>query len=312
MCEQLATKARAVAQGSAWDLFRTPSDEGRVPAAVKLFLEQKLRRVAEREPERYNENSPLGNAITEAVDLADNLEAWPDALSALAQTLDVSCAELLMEAAVAMPEKHKMEVTMQMVRGLSALMWSRSTLVLDLTNGELQLESALALFRAFRPAAVTSLKLSGSFITFMISGGGRDPGGVRALCSVLHDSSCALGELDLSGNYLGPDSGVMLGKAIAAARSLNSINLSDNDLVSETDVKADLVQGTSFGVGDEVTYEGREMIIASMKNSDGEIKLLDLSGVKALADGLATSNSLTSIDMSKNRYILLHPVTSQR
>ena len=54
------------------------------------------------------------------------------------------------------------------------------------------------------------------------------------------------------------------------------------------------------------------MIIASMKNSDGEIKLLDLSGVKALADGLATSNSLTSIDMSKNRYILLHPVTSQR
>ena len=48
-----------------------------------------------------------------------------------------------------------------------------------------------------------------------------------------------------------------------------------------TYVKADLVQGTSFEVGDKVTYKGCEMIVSKGKDSDGEIKMINLSGVKA-------------------------------
>ena len=46
-------------------------------------------------------------------------------------------------------------------------------------------------------------------------------------------------------------------------------------------MKADLVQGTSFEVGDKVTYKGCGMIVSKGKDSDGEIKMINLSGVKA-------------------------------
>ena len=49
-------------------------------------------------------------------------------------------------------------------------------------------------------------------------------------------------------------------------------------------------------MGDKVMYEGREMTISKGKDSDGDIKMIDLSGVKALADGIAVSHSLTSVE----------------
>ena len=88
---------------------------------------------------------------------------------------------------------------------------------------------------------------------------------------------------------------------MGVSRSLTSIDLSSNNLAGETSyVKATQVQGTSFEVGDKVTYEGREMIVSKGKDRDGEIKMIDLSGVKALADGIAVSGSLTSINLSEN------------
>ena len=84
--------------------------------------------------------------------------------------------------------------------------------------------------------------------------------------------------------------------AIRDSQFLTSIDLSSNNLAGETGyVKANQVQGSSFEVGDKVTYKGLEMIISKGKDHDGDIKMIDLSGVKALADGIAVSRSLTQV-----------------
>ena len=84
--------------------------------------------------------------------------------------------------------------------------------------------------------------------------------------------------------------------AIRDSQFLTSIDLSSNNLAGETGyVKANQVQGSSFEVGDKVTYKGLEMIISKGKDHYGDIKMIDLSGVKALADGIAVSRSLTQV-----------------
>jgi hypothetical protein len=100
---------------------------------------------------------------------------------------------------------------------------------------------------------------------------------------------------------LGVKGAQMAADLLRVSTSLTSVNLSSNNLAGETGyVKADRVQGTSFEVGDKVTYEGREMIISKGKDSGGDIKMIDLSGVKVLAEGIAVSASLTKISLAKN------------
>ena len=73
--------------------------------------------------------------------------------------------------------------------------------------------------------------------------------------------------------------------------------MSSNSLTGETGyIKATEVQGSSFDVGDQVTYQGREMTISKGKNSDGDIKMSDLSGIKELASAIAVSSSLTRLE----------------
>ena len=60
-------------------------------------------------------------------------------------------------------------------------------------------------------------------------------------------------------------------------------------------VKKSKVQGSSFEVGAKVTYEGREMTVSMAPDSDGDIKMYDLSGVMALAACLPECRSLTSL-----------------
>ena len=48
-------------------------------------------------------------------------------------------------------------------------------------------------------------------------------------------------------------------------------------------IKTSEVQGPSFEVGAKVTYEGREMTVGTAPDSDGEMKMMDLSGFMALA-----------------------------
>ena len=100
----------------------------------------------------------------------------------------------------------------------------------------------------------------------------------------------------LSFNELGPDGAAALAPGIAASASLTELNLASNNLAGETGyVKATKVQGSSFTVGDKVVYEGREMVISKGKDNDGEIRMIDMSSVKALADSLTVNEALTKI-----------------
>ena len=56
-------------------------------------------------------------------------------------------------------------------------------------------------------------------------------------------------------------------------------SLASNNLAGETGyIKTSEVQGSSFEVGAKVTYEGREMTVSMAPDSDGEMKMIDLSG----------------------------------
>ena len=56
-------------------------------------------------------------------------------------------------------------------------------------------------------------------------------------------------------------------------------SLAGNNLAGETGyIKTSEVQGSSFEVGAKVTYEGREMTVSMAPDSDGEMKMIDLSG----------------------------------
>jgi len=82
MVEQLRRGAqRDVETNPAW--VRLRDADGRCPA-VDRFFEGMLAPLAEHEVTHYNENGPLGDAIQEAVALADGISRWPEGLKALA------------------------------------------------------------------------------------------------------------------------------------------------------------------------------------------------------------------------------------
>ena len=73
-------------------------------------------------------------------------------------------------------------------------------------------------------------------------------------------------------------------------------SLASKNLAGETGrINKSKVQGSSFGVGAKVTYEGRDMTVSRAPNSDGAIKMIDLSGVLALAASLPECG-LTSLE----------------
>ena len=78
-------------------------------------------------------------------------------------------------------------------------------------------------------------------------------------------------------------------------------SLARNNLASETGyVKRSKVQGASFEVGAKVTYQGREMTVSKAPDSDGEIKMVDMSGVFALAASLPECRTLTSLECASH------------
>ena len=82
MIEQLRRGARRDAETNpAWVMLRNA--DGRCPA-VDRFLEDTLAPLGEHEATHYNHNGPLGNAIQEAVALAESVARWPEGLKALA------------------------------------------------------------------------------------------------------------------------------------------------------------------------------------------------------------------------------------
>ena len=93
MCDQLAVKARHEAQGDAWNVLRKKDDMGTVQLAVDAFLNERLMPLALKDAEHYNENGPLGEAIREAVAVAQILSGWPQGLQALAEVAKVGQAK---------------------------------------------------------------------------------------------------------------------------------------------------------------------------------------------------------------------------
>ena len=74
---------------------------------------------------------------------------------------------------------------------------------------------------------------------------------------------------------------------LAVTGSLTALDLASNNLAGVTGyIKASEVQGSSFNVGDKVLYQGREMVVSTAIDSDGEIMMSDLSGINAIADAL--------------------------
>ena len=57
-------------------------------------------------------------------------------------------------------------------------------------------------------------------------------------------------------------------------------------------MKATEVQGASKKVGAKVVYQGREMIVSKGVDSDGDLKMLDLSGVGAALTGSALTDAV--------------------
>ena len=73
-------------------------------------------------------------------------------------------------------------------------------------------------------------------------------------------------------------------------------SLASNNLSGETDyVNKSKVQGSSFEIGAKMTYEGREMTVSKAPNHVGDIKMVNMSGVFALAAALPEAKSLRSL-----------------
>ena len=74
-------------------------------------------------------------------------------------------------------------------------------------------------------------------------------------------------------------------------------SISNTNLAGETGwVNPTEVQGASKEVGAKVVYQGREMIVSKGVDRYGELKMVDLSGITALADALKANAALTSLE----------------
>lgn len=71
---------------------------------------------------------------------------------------------------------------------------------------------------------------------------------------------------------------------------------SSNSLCGATDyVKASEVEGDSKEQGAKVMYQGREMVVSTGVDDDGELQMIDISGITALADTLKTNTTLQAL-----------------
>ena len=274
MCEELAAKARQVAQSDEWDAFR--GDEEGVPAAVDAFLKERLLPLAEEEAEHYNDNAPLGEAIQEAVAISDILDGWPQELHSLSKEVGAESAKALVisEEALVLP---KGELKQQVAEGICALMWVRPALDLDLNGRKMAPECLAVLCRALQ-TSVMSLSLSKTDF----AKDGNDLSGMRHLCAALRDErrSGGLRTLELAENSLKADAGRMLAEAIAVSKSITEINLRNNKLGPDG--------AKALGPAISVSKSLMEINLAG--------NYLGPEGAKALGPAISVSKSLTSIE----------------
>ena len=110
-------------------------------------------------------------------------------------------------------------------RGITALMWARSSLKIDLAETKVSPDCLALLARSLGPSVKGLMLCKTDFAK-----GGNDLSGFCVLCLALSDaSSCAgLLSLDLSCNSLKPDAAVVLAKAMRANASVTSVRAFGN------------------------------------------------------------------------------------
>jgi len=220
MCGQLEVKARQVASSDEWSAL--PG----VPDAACLFLKERLQPLAAGEAEQYNENAPLGEAIAEAVAVADDLGRWLGGLADLAKLLNAESVGSLVQSSEAVVLANT-EVTRSVVCGISALIWARPSFELDLTGSKLAPDNLVVLSRALRPT-VTSLLLADCDV----AKGGGNLIGVERLCSALSDQGGGLQKLSLQGNRLPAEAIALLANGLKGHASLKELDLADNNITN--------------------------------------------------------------------------------
>jgi len=181
---------------------------------------------------------------------------------------------------------------------------STSLATLDLSNRvrsslKFGLKGAAALASAIgESSSLTSLDLGGNWL--------RDEGTAVVTTALRDNSSCQLKELRIHNNGIASAGTMSVAAYVAASTSLEDLDVSSNNLAGKSGLvrAAELQaggqaggQGATFHVGDQVTYQGREMSIATVDRYGG-IEMIDLSGIRALADSLAANSSLRQLDVS--------------
>ena len=239
---------------------------GGVEAVVETFLDSKLGALTSREPEYYNENGPLGDAIQEAVALASILDGWPRGLLHLAERQGVPCRDgptsLLRSAEATFTPAGESPLRLMEAYGLVALFWARAALsALDLSKRKLAPEVVSALTRGL-PARLSWLSLEACDIAKR----GNDLAGLQCLCQFASLPDSGLLTLRLASNALLPTACAPLSHALQHSPSLTAVDLSHNSLC-----------GKAHGIG---KYEP--------------------SGIEAVARALTTNRTLTALNMLGN------------
>ena len=223
---------------------------------------------------------------------------------ALSSIIRAESAEALVQSAEAINFPANAEVTLQVIKGLCALMWARPTPVLDLTNCKLAPECVTALALALR-SNVTSLLLSNSDF----AKGGNDLTGVRQLCSALRDDkrSSSLEVLVLAHNKLQSDAIVLLCEALAHNRGLRKLELGFNSIALRLSSEQ-----AAFGLaGANSTCLKGVVALCNLLKINQRLSSINLVNNRVGADGAAhisealkTNRSVTSLNLAGN---LLRP-----
>lgn len=150
-------------------------------------------------------------------------------------------------------------------------------------------------------AIADAMGVSRSLTHVILSNNIIDDEGAVALGHAMRDSQvCRLQKLELRGCDIGAAGTEALAAGIAVSRFLVFINLTGNSLADVCYVRPNMLEDSFFEVGGRVTYKGQQMIVANGINDDGNIEIVDLCGVKALADVIAVNRSLTRVQPQPN------------
>eukprot|EP00936_MAST-01D_sp_MAST-1D-sp1_P001921 g1921.t1 len=157
-------------------------------------------------------------------------------------------------------------------------------------SGVIALAEALKVNRALKNVDLSSNKLGTE--------------GIRALCSALKTNS-SVESLALQNAYpcdtqINAEGAQLIADMLAVNRSLNTIDLSQNNVGGVSCVKQGQLQGTSFNKGDTVQHNGQRCIVVWEKGYSDYIGVQNLSGVYALAGALKFNRALTSINLLQN------------